>query len=101
MLKSKCKASLRQHSKAKVLNLQRRWPIKTAEHSRWEFAGAERVADAFDRLRPLRAATRPLRYTMMNARRFEVARGHFISSAAIGHRLDEPEQGRDPPSSRR
>jgi hypothetical protein len=33
MLKNKCKGNLRQHSKAKALNHQRRWPIKAAERS--------------------------------------------------------------------
>jgi len=33
MLKNRCKASLRQHSKAKALNPQRRWLIKAAERS--------------------------------------------------------------------
>jgi hypothetical protein len=49
MLKNRCKASLRQHSKAKALNRQRRWPIKAAELSLWVVAGASRQLPFFIR----------------------------------------------------
>jgi hypothetical protein len=41
MLKNRCKGNLRQHSKAKALNHQRRWQIKTAERSLSEGSPAQ------------------------------------------------------------
>jgi hypothetical protein len=57
MLKSRCKASLRQHSRAKALNRQRRWPIKTADARYRKFAGASRRLPFHGGMHPQGAAS--------------------------------------------